>query len=90
MNKVTVIIPMHNSSKHIKECVDSVINQTYRNLEIIVVDDKSEDNSVEIVENINDNRIRIIRLKQNVGASGARNKGIEEACRRLYLFFRFR
>lgn len=79
MKKVSVIIPMHNSSKHIKECLESVINQTYKNIEIIVVDDASSDNSVEIVTSINDSRIKILKLKQNVGAAIARNKGIEIA-----------
>ena len=90
MKKVSVIIPMHNSSKHIKECVLSVINQTYKNIEIIVVDDKSKDNSLEIVRDIKDDRIRIIELKQNMGAAGTRNKGIEEAKRGIYMFFGFR
>lgn len=90
MKKVTIIIPMHNSSKHIVECLESVINQTYKNLEIIVIDDASTDNSLELVKNIKDNRIKTIELKENVGAGIARNKGIEAANRRLYLFFRFR
>ena len=79
MKKVTVITPMHNSSKHIIECLESVINQTYKNIEIIVVDDFSQDNSLELVKNIKDNRIKVIKLKQNVGAGMARNKGIEAA-----------
>ncbi|MBQ9297865.1 MAG: glycosyltransferase family 2 protein [Clostridia bacterium] len=79
MKKVSVVIPMHNSSKHIEECIDSVINQTYKNIEIIVVDDKSSDNSISIVKNKNDDRIKLIELKENVGAAKARNKGIENA-----------
>lgn len=79
MKKVSVIIPMHNSSKHIDECISSVLNQTYENLEIIVVDDKSSDNSVEIVEAKKDSRIKIIKLSENVGAAKARNVGIKEA-----------
>ena len=90
MKKITIIIPMHNSSKHILECLKSVINQTYHNTEIIVVDDASSDNSLELVESIKDSRIKIIELKENVGAGVARNKGIEAAKRRLYLLFRFR
>ena len=70
---------MHNSSKYIIECLESVINQTYKNIEIIVVDDFSQDNSLELVKNIKDNRIKVIELKQNVGAGMARNKGIEAA-----------
>lgn len=79
MKKVSVIIPMHNSSKHIKECLESVINQTYSNLEIIVVDDASLDNSIELVKCIQDDRIKIIELKENVGAAIARNTGIKSA-----------
>ena len=79
MKKVSVIIPMHDSSKHIKECIESAINQTYKNIEIIVVDDASKDNSAEIIKSINDSRIKILELKQNVGAAMARNKGIEIA-----------
>ena len=79
MKKVSVIIPIYNSSKHIKECLESVVNQTYKNIEIIVVDDKSTDNSVEIVKNIKDDRIKIIAQKQNIGAAMTRNRGIDEA-----------
>ena len=87
MKKVSCIIPIHNSSKHIKQCLESVINQTYNNIEIIVVDDASEDDSIDIVKslskqyNLFDNKkdIILIRLDQNVGAAKARNNGIEQA-----------
>ena len=75
--KVSVIIPVHNSSKYILECLNSVINQTYRNLEIICIDDKSTDDSVSIIKNIKDKRIKLIELNINSGAAIARNKGIE-------------
>lgn len=77
MKKVSVIIPVYNSSKYIKECLDSVIKQTYKNLEIILVDDKSSDNSIEIIKSYNDKRIKLIELENNVGAAISRNKGIE-------------
>jgi teichuronic acid biosynthesis glycosyltransferase TuaG len=77
--KVSVIIPMYNSSKYIKECVQSVLNQTYKNIELIIVDDMSSDNSVEIVEQFKDDRIKLIKLSKNVGAALARNKGIDNA-----------
>lgn len=89
MKKITTIIPMHNSSKHIQECVKSVLNQTYKNIELILIDDASADNSVELVKKYKDNRIKLIELKENLGAAAARNKGIEQASRRLYLFFGF-
>lgn len=79
MKKVSVIIPMYNSSKHIEECLESVINQTYKNIEIIIVDDASSDNGLKLVKRIKDNRIKIIESKENVGAAIARNKGIELA-----------
>lgn len=86
MKKVSVIIPVHNSSKHLKECIDSVINQTYKNLEIILIDDNSIDNSVEIIKSYKDSRIKLIKLKQNSGAALTRNKGIEVSTGSLLTF----
>jgi len=77
--KISVIIPMYNSAKYIEECVQSVLNQTYKNIELIIVDDMSSDNSVEIVERFDDDRIKLIKLAKNVGAALARNRGIDEA-----------
>ena len=79
MKKISVIVPMHNSSKYLTECIESILNQTYNNFEIIIVDDASTDNSVEIASEIKDNRIRIFKLEENLGVATARNKGIEEA-----------
>lgn len=79
MKKVSVIIPLYNEEKYITACVESVINQTYKNLEIIIVDDKSTDNSLKIVKKIKDKRIKIISLKKNAGVANARNKGVEAA-----------
>ena len=75
--KVSVIIPLYNEEKYILECINSVINQTYKNLEIIIVDDKSTDNGLKLLEKIKDDRIRIIKLDKNSGVACARNKGIE-------------
>ena len=77
MKKVSVIIPVHNSEKYVLECINSVINQTYKNLEIIIVDDESTDNSLNIIKSIKDKRIKLIELEKNSGAAIARNKGIE-------------
>lgn len=78
-DKVSVIIPMYNSEKYIDECVKSVINQTYTNLEIIIIDDCSTDSSLSVVEKIADDRIKLIKLEKNVGVSAARNTGIDAA-----------
>lgn len=77
---VSVIIPVYNIEKYLKRCVDSVINQTYKNLEIILIDDGSTDNSGTICDDLalNDNRIIVIH-HNNQGPSIARNKGIEIA-----------
>ena len=80
-NKViSIIIPVYNVEKYIRQCLDSVINQTYHNLEIILVDDGSTDASTEICKEYErmDSRIRYIR-QENGGASKARNIGLELA-----------
>ena len=76
---VSVIIPLYNAEKHIKKCILSLYNQTYSNIEIIVVNDGSTDNSLSILSQINKNgEIKIISQK-NKGASAARNKGLSIA-----------
>jgi glycosyltransferase involved in cell wall biosynthesis len=79
-NKISVVIPVYNVEKYIKECLDSVINQTYKNLQIILVDDGSTDNSGEICDEYasKDNRITVIH-QENQGAGAAKNSGIELA-----------
>lgn len=77
---VSVIIPAYNIEDYIGRCLDSIISQTYKNLEIIVVDDGSRDYTGEILDNYakKDRRIKVIH-KENGGVSSARNKGIEAA-----------
>lgn len=77
--KLSVIIPAYNVAEYIGECLDSIVNQTYRNLEIIVVNDGSTDNSREIIRRYeSDSRIVLID-KPNGGLSDARNAGINKA-----------
>lgn len=76
---VSVIIPMYNRSKTIIKCLDSICKQTYKDIEIIVVDDYSNDNSVDLVNNYKDSRVKVIKLLKNSGAQVARNKGIMES-----------
>jgi len=83
---VSVVIPVYNVEMYIEEALDSVLAQTYKNIEIIVVDDQSPDNSIEIIqERYSDSRIRIIRQK-NRGLAGARNTGIRNAKGRYVAF----
>lgn len=76
--KVSVIIPVYNVERYISATINSVLNQTYSNFELLIVDDGSPDRSVDICQQFNDPRIRIIRQK-NVGLAGARNTGIRYA-----------
>ena len=76
--KISVIIPIYNSEKTINYCVNSIINQTYKNLEIILINDGSTDSSLELCKNFKDDRIIIID-KPNGGVSSCRNIGIERA-----------
>lgn len=80
MNKLSVIIPIYNVEKYLKECLDSVVNQTLGDIEIILVDDGSPDNSGKICDEYakKDNRIKVIH-KENGGLGNARNVGIDYA-----------
>lgn len=77
---ISVIVPIYNVEKYINKCVDSIINQTYKNIEIILVDDGSTDNCYNICDEYKkkDNRIKVIH-QENSGLSEARNAGIKMA-----------
>ena len=81
MATISVIIPIYNSQNHLAKCLDSITNQSLKDIEIICIDDFSNDKSVEILNNyaIKDKRIKIIKLEENKGASYARNIGIDNA-----------
>lgn len=74
---VSVIIPTYNRAHLIKRSIKSVLDQTYQNFEVIVVDDGSTDSTKEIVESFNESRIKYIKHKQNKGTAAARNTGIK-------------
>ncbi len=87
--KVSVIIPVYNVEPYLKECLNSIINQTLKDIEIICIDDCSTDNSYQILEEYSkkDNRIIILKNEKNTGGpSTARNKGIDLA-KGDYLYF---
>ncbi|MCD8012435.1 MAG: glycosyltransferase [Lachnospiraceae bacterium] len=74
--RASVIIPVYNAEKYIKRCIESVTHQTYSDIEIVIVNDGSTDNSLKIINSFSDDRIRVIN-KENGGVSQARNAGIE-------------
>ena len=81
MPKVSVIIPVYNTEKYLKKCLDSLICQTLSDIEIICINNGSTDNSYKILKEYEnkDKRIKLIDFKENKGASIARNKGIDDA-----------
>ena len=85
---VSIITPLFNSATFIEETIESVISQTYNDWEMIIIDDCSNDGSLELVKDIakDDLRIRLISLKNNLGPSNARNEGIKQACGRYIAF----
>ena len=87
MDLISIIVPIYNCEKYLKKCISSLINQTYTNIEIILINDGSKDKSREICEKFakTDNRIKVINIK-NGGVSNARNIGIASA-RGKYLGF---
>lgn len=76
--KVSVVIPVHNTDKYIAQCLDSVVNQTIKDIEIICVDDASTDNSLSVLKQYadKDNRIKVFHNETSKSALGARKKGV--------------
>lgn len=80
-NKVSIIVPIYNVEKYLEKCIYSILNQTYQNIEILLVDDCSTDRSGEIARKIEleDTKCKYIKREKNGGLSAARNTGIENA-----------
>lgn len=76
---ISIVIPTYNQAEFLKKCLKSVVNQTYSNWEAIVVNNHSEDNTVEVVNGFNDDRIRLISYKNNGIIAASRNVGIRDA-----------
>jgi glycosyltransferase involved in cell wall biosynthesis len=77
--RVSVIIPTYNRAHYMSRCINSVLNQTYQNFEIIVVDDASTDNTEEVVKSLGSDKIHYLKLPKNKKVAGARNEGIKIA-----------
>ena len=86
MPEVSIITPCYNSSKFLQQTVDSVLNQTFTDWEWLITDDKSTDNSVEIIRKVNDERIKLTVAEKNGGAGHARNLSLEKASGRFITF----
>jgi len=76
MKKISIIIPTYNSAKTITRCLNSVMKQTYKNWEIIIIDSYSSDNTVNLIKNFNSKKIKFLLISRNKTISEARYKGI--------------
>lgn len=87
MSKISVIIPIYNAEPYLKRCLDSIINQTYKNIEIVCINDGSKDNSLQILKEYQNQDERIIIIdKYNEGVSSARNDGINKSTGKYITF----
>lgn len=77
--KVTVLMPVYNGEKYIREAIESILNQSFANFEFLIIDDGSTDNSVKIIETHKDSRIRLVRNPENLQLVATLNKGISLA-----------
>lgn len=83
--KYSIIVPVYNVEKYLKKCIDSILNQSYKEFELIIVNDGSTDESEKIIDKFNDNRIKVIK-QSNQGLSVARNNGLKKAKNDYILF----
>ena len=79
MPQVSVILPTYNRAYCIQRTIDSVLNQTFSNFELLIVDDASTDNTVNLINALADPRIRLLELSQNIGKSAAVNLAAQAA-----------
>jgi len=77
--KITVLMPVYNAEQFLREAMDSILNQSFRDFEFLIMDDGSTDSSISIIQQYQDPRIRLIRNERNLGISPTLNKGIELA-----------
>ena len=79
--KISVIMAVYNSEKFLNESINSILNQTFKDFEFIIINDCSTDNSLKIIKEFikKDNRIKLINNERNLGAAGTRNEGLKIA-----------
>jgi glycosyltransferase involved in cell wall biosynthesis len=79
MPKVTVLLPVYNGEKYLKKAIESILDQTFKDFELLIIDDGSTDNTTNIISSYADNRIRVIKNEWNLGLIASLNKGIDSA-----------
>ena len=83
---ISIIMPVYNTDKYLAEAINSVLNQTYQNFELVIVDDHSTDNSSKIINSFKSEKIKYTRLDRNTGAANARNVGIMQSIGNIICF----
>lgn len=76
---ISIVVPVYNTEEYLKKCIDSILNQTYKNFEIIIINDCSKGNADEIIKSYKDKRIKYIKNKTNMGIGYNRNLGITKS-----------
>ena len=86
--KVSIIVPVYNVEEYLRKCLDSLVNQTYQNIEIIIVNDGTKDNSQSIIDEYKKKFSKLINsyMKENGGLASARNYGIDKATGEYIMF----
>ena len=84
---VTVVVPSYNHAQYIKKCIMSIINQTYKNFQLIVIDDGSSDNSVDIIQDLSEMYGFTFIVQENKGVAATLNRAIREYCVGDYFTF---
>ena len=74
--KVTVLMSVYNGERYLREAIDSILNQTYKDFEFLIINDGSTDRTKEILDSYNDRRIKIITNKKNIGLTKSLNNGL--------------
>src|SRR3990170_6879460 len=77
MPTLTVLMPVYNAGNYLHEAIESILSQTFRDFEFLIIDDASTDSSVDIIESFQDPRIRLVKNDINMGITATLNKGIE-------------
>lgn len=85
MPKITVLMPVYNGEKYLRESVDSILNQTFTDFELLIINDGSTDSSMEILNSYSDSRIRIVTNEVNLRLIKTLNKGIDLATGNILL-----
>ena len=85
--KVSIILPIYNSEKFLEKTLNSILNQTYTNWELIIIDDCSTDNSQKIIDKMKNEKFIVIKNEKNIGPGLGRNKALKNSFREIHCIY---